>query len=400
MSTQALTAQHLTRHFGDRVAVDDVSFELEPGQIFALLGPNGAGKTTTLRMLAGLIAPTSGSVSIGSEAMTPGAAPKLRERIGFLTEAPGLWDNLTVHDNLKVYAQLYGMRDAEKAVTEALALFEIADRSADRTARLSKGLKQRVALARAIVHRPSIVLLDEPTAGLDPESARDVRELIVAMRGEGRAVLLCTHNLDEVERVADRVAVLRSRLVAIGTPQELEATTVHVSPSHSCEPGRRDVRCAAYVRQAWETCAPTALVVALREGTLTTPQIVRMLVEAGAGIEAVERDEPSLEDVIGIPESCSMPTEGLQMRMLALLRKELADVRQNLALFVPTLIVGFVAVLLPVLVAVIIPYVAGERLSDSSDFQIAVEMYRRSAGNARRSIPRPPSRRICFSSSP
>ncbi|HZL93696.1 MAG TPA: ATP-binding cassette domain-containing protein, partial [Vicinamibacterales bacterium] len=106
MPTQALTAQHLTRHFGDRVAVEDVSFELEPGQIFALLGPNGAGKTTTLRMLAGLIAPTSGSVRVGSEAMTAGAAPRLRGRIGFLTEAPGLWDNLTVRDNLKVYAQL------------------------------------------------------------------------------------------------------------------------------------------------------------------------------------------------------------------------------------------------------------------------------------------------------
>ena len=296
MSTQALTAQHLTRHFGDRVAVEDVSFELEPGQIFALLGPNGAGKTTTLRMLAGLIAPTSGSVRVGGEAMTPGAAPRLRGRIGFLTEAPGLWDNLTVHDNLKVYAQLYGMRDAEEAVSEALALFEISDRSTDRTARLSKGLKQRVALARAIVHRPSIVLLDEPTAGLDPESARDVRELIVAMRGEGRAVLLCTHNLDEVERVADRVAVLRSRLVAIGTPKELRQRLftsrlrIHVSQDADTfadtlrASGVSDVRADG----TW---------LSLSEGTLTTPQIVRMLVDAGAGIEAVERDEPSLEDV-------------------------------------------------------------------------------------------------------
>jgi ABC-2 type transport system ATP-binding protein len=296
MPTQALTAQHLTRHFGDRVAVEDVSFELEPGQIFALLGPNGAGKTTTLRMLAGLIAPTSGSVRVGSEAMTAGAAPRLRGRIGFLTEAPGLWDNLTVRDNLKVYAQLYGMRDADKAVSEALALFEIADRSTDRTARLSKGLKQRVALARAIVHRPSIVLLDEPTAGLDPESARDVRELIVAMRGEGRAVLLCTHNLDEVERVADRVAVLRSRLVAIGTPKELRQRLfrprlrIHVSQDADTfadtlrASGVSDVRADG----TW---------LSLSEGTLTTPQIVRMLVDAGAGIEAVERDEPSLEDV-------------------------------------------------------------------------------------------------------
>ena len=296
MSTQALTAQHLTRHFGDRVAVDDVSFELAPGQIFALLGPNGAGKTTTLRMLAGLIASTSGSVHVGNEAMTPAAAPALRERIGFLTEAPGLWDNLTVYDNLKVYAQLYGMRDAEKAVTDALALFEIADRRNDRTARLSKGLKQRVALARAIVHRPRIVLLDEPTAGLDPESARDVRDLIIAMRGEGRAVLLCTHNLDEVERVADRVAVLKSRLVAIGTPKELRqrlfTSRLRIHLSQEADgfaatlraSGADDVRADG----AW---------LSLSEGTLTTPQIVRMLVDAGAGIEAVQRDEPSLEDV-------------------------------------------------------------------------------------------------------
>jgi len=296
MGTQALTAQHLTRHFADRVAVDDVSFELEAGQIFALLGPNGAGKTTTLRMLAGLIAPTSGSVRIGGEAMTPQAAPKLRERLGFLTESPGLWDNLTVRDNLMVYAQLYGMHDADKAVSEALTLFEIADRSNDRTARLSKGLKQRVALARAIVHRPRIVLLDEPTAGLDPESARDVRELIVAMRSEGRAVLLCTHNLDEVERVADRVAVLRSRLVAIGTPGELRrqlfTSRLRIRVSQDAESFAAQLRSSGVsdVRadSPW---------LSVSEGTFTTPHIVRMLVEAGADIEAVERDEPSLEDV-------------------------------------------------------------------------------------------------------
>ncbi len=296
MATQALTVRHLTRHFGDRVAVDDVSFELQPGQIFALLGPNGAGKTTTLRMLAGLIAPTSGSVTIGNEAMTPDAAPKLRERLGFLTEAPGLWDNLTVHDNLLVYAQLYGMRDAEQAVHEALALFEIADRSTDRTARLSKGLKQRVALARAIVHRPNIVLLDEPTAGLDPESARDVRELIVAMRAEGRAVLLCTHNLDEVERVADRVAVLRSRLVAIGTTGELRqrlfTSRLRIRVTADAESLAARLR-----RTGLDDVLADGTWLSLPGGTVTTPQIVRTLVEAGAGIEAVEHDEPSLEEV-------------------------------------------------------------------------------------------------------
>jgi ABC-2 type transport system ATP-binding protein len=296
MGTHALIAQHLTRRFGARLAVDDVSFEFKPGEIFALLGPNGAGKTTTLRMLAGLIAPTSGSVQIDAQEMTPHAAPRLRARIGFLTEAPGLWDNLTVRENLSVYARLYGLADPDKAVSDALALFEIADRGEDRTARLSKGLKQRVALARTIVHQPPIVLLDEPTSGLDPESAKDVRELIVGMRSQGRAVLLCTHNLDEVERVADRVAVLRTRLVAVGTPGELRlklfAPRLRIQLSKAAAPfvavlqssGAGDVK----VDGAW---------LSLDAGTLTTPQVVRTLVAAGAEVEAVERDQPSLEDI-------------------------------------------------------------------------------------------------------
>jgi ABC-2 type transport system ATP-binding protein len=296
MTTAAMTARHLTRRFGNRVAVDNVSLDLRAGEIFALLGPNGAGKTTTLRMLAGLIAPTSGTVQIDDEAMTPNAAPRLRMRIGFLTEAPGLWDNLTVRENLSVYARLYGLRDPDKAVDDALALFRISDRSEDRAARLSKGLKQRVALARAIVHKPRVVMLDEPTSGLDPASARDVRELIVGMRGEGRAILLCTHNLDEVDRVADRVAVLRSRLVADGTPeslrQQLFAPRLRVRLTDAAEPFVPVLRAAGVpelsVDGHWLSMSGT---------TLTTPQIVRTLVEAGAGVETVETEEPSLEDV-------------------------------------------------------------------------------------------------------
>jgi ABC-2 type transport system ATP-binding protein len=292
----ALTARHLTRRFGERVAVADVSFELAAGEIFALLGPNGAGKTTTLRMLAGLIAATSGTVTIDGEPMTPAATPRLRERIGFLTEAPGLWDNLTVYENLGTYARLYGLADVDTAVNRALALFHIADRAQDRPAHLSKGLKQRVALARALVHRPPIVLLDEPTAGLDPESAHAVRELIVAMRGEGRAVLLCTHNLDEVERVADRVAVLRSRLVAVGTPgelrQQLFVPRIRIRLSDRAEPFASTIRAAGVLDIDVNGC-----MLSFAGGTVRTPAIVRALVEAGAGIEAVEQDDPSLEAV-------------------------------------------------------------------------------------------------------
>jgi ABC-2 type transport system ATP-binding protein len=292
----ALSAQHLTRRFGNRLAVDGLSFEFKAGEIFGLLGPNGAGKTTTLRMLAGLIAPTSGSVQIDGETMTPDAAPRLRARIGFLTEAPGLWDNLTVRENLSIYARLYGLADPDEAVTNALTLFEIADRSQDRTARLSKGLKQRVALARAIVHQPPIVLLDEPTSGLDPESARDVRELIVGMREQGRAVLLCTHNLDEVERVADRVAVLRSRLVAVGSPGELRerlfVPRLRIRLSQPAEPFAAILRTSGLGDVSVEGTS-----LSLSAGKRPTPEIVRTLVEAGAGIEAIGEEERSLEDV-------------------------------------------------------------------------------------------------------
>src|ERR1041385_5610633 len=280
----ALVASHLTRRFDSRVAVDDLSFELARGEIFALLGPNGAGKTTTLRMLAHLIRPTSGSVQVDGH-------------IGFLTEAPGLWDRLTVQQNLLVYAKLHGLDNPARAVDEALDLFDIAARKNDRAAQLSKGLKQRVALARTLLHRPDIVLLDEPTSGLDPESAREVRELILHLRHENRAVLISTHNLDEVQRVADRVAVLRSRLVALDTPAALGARlfgsrllipltgdAAHFSDSLSSIV--RDIRANGRTLSIGVTAIER-----------TAPVIVRTLVEAGASLVSVVPEEAPLEDV-------------------------------------------------------------------------------------------------------
>ena len=291
------TAANLTRRFGTRVAVDDVSFALAPGEIFALLGPNGSGKTTTLRMLAGLIQPTSGSVDVDGEAMSAASAPRLRGRIGFLTESPGLWDRLTVRQNLLVYARLQGITDAERAVDRSLELFGIRDRANDRTAQLSKGLRQRTALARTLLHDPSIVLLDEPTSGLDPESARTVRSLVLRLRDDGRAVLLSTHNLDEVERVADRVAVLRSRLIALDSPAALRArlfgARVRVTVTADVE------RLAGVARAAGLSVAVEGNVmsIAIDGATPPVPGLVRRLVEAGAEIEEVVADTPSLEEV-------------------------------------------------------------------------------------------------------
>jgi ABC-2 type transport system ATP-binding protein len=292
-----LTASHLTRRFDSRVAVDDVTFALAPGEIFALLGPNGAGKTTTLRMLAGLIAPTSGSVHVGGEPMTARAS-HLRGRIGFLTEAPGLWDRLTVFENLIVYARLQGVAPTERAVNAVLDLFGMTNRANDPTAQLSKGLKQRVALARTLLHDPAIVLLDEPTAGLDPESAHDTRALILRLRGENRTVILSTHNLDEVDRVADRVGVLRTRLIALDTPAALRSRLF----------GQRIVitlqepagQYAAVARSAGATDVTVdgdRLSIGVDRNTVITPPIVTALAGAGARIVSVIPEERPLEEV-------------------------------------------------------------------------------------------------------
>jgi ABC-2 type transport system ATP-binding protein len=294
----SLTAHHLTRHFGSRVAVDDVSFSLVPGEVFALLGPNGAGKTTTLRMLAGLIEPTSGHVTIGTDALSRKNASRLRSRIGFLPETPGLWDRLTVRRNLLVYAQLHQLPKADAAVDEALDLLDVRDRAADVAAQLSKGLRQRVALARTLLHRPSIVLLDEPTAGLDPESARDMRALIVRLRSEGRTLLLSTHNLDEVERVADRVAVMRTGLVALDSPAALRThlfgARVRVVLR---QPSSSFVQVLSSIGLTDIEADGRTLSIGVRDHESDAPALVKRLVDAGAEILSLGPEQPPLEDV-------------------------------------------------------------------------------------------------------
>jgi ABC-2 type transport system ATP-binding protein len=293
-----LNASRLTRRFGDRVAVEDVSFNLAPGEIFGLLGPNGAGKTTTLRMLAGLITPTSGSISLDGETLTSGNAPRLRSRVGFLTETPGLWERLDVRRNLLVYARLHGLADPDGSVNAALDAFDMRGRAHDTAATLSKGLKQRVALARTLLHQPDVVLLDEPTAGLDPESAREVRDLILRLRSERRIVVVSTHNLDEVERIATRVAILRSRLVAMDTPAALRArlfgVRVRVVLGDSAFRFVHVLRDLGFLDTSAEG---SSLSIAVKDAASAAPHIVRTLVEAGADVQTVTAEQPPLEQV-------------------------------------------------------------------------------------------------------
>jgi ABC-2 type transport system ATP-binding protein len=273
-----VSADRLSRVFDDRVAVRDVSLSVHASEIIALLGPNGAGKTTTMRMLAGLIQPTAGRVTVGGMAVTSTTASRARGMIGLLTEAPGLWERLSVRTNLLTYARLHGLADPDRAVAGALAQVELVDRATDTAGTLSKGLKQRVAIARALLHQPRVLLLDEPTAGLDPASARHMRTLIVSLRDAGRAILVSTHNLAEAEELADRIAILKNRLLAFDTPAKL----------------RRSRGSGRVVIDVEGSDEPLAIPIT---NTSEIPDIVARLVNEGRRIMRVTPEERSLEDV-------------------------------------------------------------------------------------------------------
>jgi ABC-2 type transport system ATP-binding protein len=223
-SDAAFVTDGLTRHFGAVVAVDHLTLEVRAGEVFGFLGHNGAGKTTTVRMLNGVLAPTSGTARVlGLAPMEQG--PALRRRTGVLTETPSLDERLTGRENLEIYAALYGVprRDIAARVKELMEVFQLDGRADEKAGDYSKGMKQRLALARALIHRPQLLFLDEPTSGLDPVAARLVHDMITHLsHDEERTVFLCTHNLAEAQKLCDRVAVLEhGKLVALGTPEEL-----------------------------------------------------------------------------------------------------------------------------------------------------------------------------------
>jgi ABC-2 type transport system ATP-binding protein len=293
MAAALLTADRLTRRFDDRVAVRDLSLSVSGGEIVTLLGPNGAGKTTTMRMLAGLILPSSGRISINQVEITQDTADDARRSVGLLTETPGLWERLSVRANLLTYARLQGVARPHARVADILQRVELGDRADDAAGKLSKGLKQRVAIARALIHEPPVVLLDEPTSGLDPASARHMRNLIVELRAEGRAVLVSTHNLAEAEQLSDRIAVLKTALLVCDTPAALRRSKSGVRVVIEVE-GAADRWAHAIAGDV--TTSGETLVINLVDLS-AVPDVVAGLVSAGARIVRVVPDLRSLEDV-------------------------------------------------------------------------------------------------------
>ncbi|MEN4069359.1 MAG: ABC transporter ATP-binding protein [Methanobacterium sp.] len=210
---------NLTKKFDNLIAVEDLCIQVNKGEILAFLGPNGAGKTTTIRILAGIIAPTKGYAVVAG-IRTDKEVEKLHKVIGLLTETPGFYERLTARENLLYFARFYDI-DPDSQVDMYLQRMDLWERRNDKVGTFSRGMKQRLALARALVHEPDVVFLDEPTAGLDPRSAREVRELILKLKEEGHTIFLTTHNLEEAELLCDQIAVFKTKLVVLDTPQNL-----------------------------------------------------------------------------------------------------------------------------------------------------------------------------------
>jgi ABC-2 type transport system ATP-binding protein len=303
VSPLVVRARDLGKHFGDTPAVSGVSFEVASGEVFGLLGPNGAGKTTTLRMLAGLYRPDVGEAVVDgiSAADDP---DRLRERVGLLTEQPGLYDRLTARENLAFFARLYGVASAEVdgRIDRWLGRLGLLEKRDARAGTLSKGQRQKLAIARAFLHEPPVVLLDEPTSGLDPESANVVRETIAELSGEGRTLLLCSHNLFEVERLCRRVGVLRAspgqggRLLLVTEVSQLRGrarlTTIRLTKE--AEPFVGAMKSLPGIIAA--SAEGTRLRLELTDGEVATPQAVAQLVRQGAEVLEVTLGERHLED--------------------------------------------------------------------------------------------------------
>jgi ABC-2 type transport system ATP-binding protein len=296
-----IEARGLSRSFDGRPAVSDLSFVVPPGALCALLGPNGAGKTTTIRMLLGLLPPSSGSAVVSGVSLpgTDAEGARLRAHAGLLTESPGFYDRMNGWENLIFFGSLYGLergvlRTRAKHWLERLELWEAKDRP---FGTWSKGMKQRLALIRAVLHDPTVIFLDEPTAGLDPAGAREVRDLIADLKREGRTILLSTHNLAEAESLADLIGIIHQRLLAFGSPASLIAAPprIEIRLAGPAAPFLDALRRLSGVLGSVADGA--VLDVTVADPARDTPLVVKELVSGGAAVLAVRPLAPTLEEV-------------------------------------------------------------------------------------------------------
>jgi ABC-2 type transport system ATP-binding protein len=293
---------NLTRKFGNLTAVDNLTLHVDEGEVFGFLGPNGAGKTTTVRMLCCLIGKTSGTAKIGDYTVdTEANCLKIRKMVGFLPENVGLYDSLSAYRNLDFYGQLYEVPEVKRRenIERLLMLLGIWERREDAVGTFSKGTKQKIAIARALIHDPQVLFLDEPTANLDPEASKTVRDFILELKKERRTIFLNTHNLDEAERLCDRIAILKTKLVAVDSPKNLERslynrkTIIHLDNVSSLVVAAVQKLNAVKKLRTSEN----KLILDIDNPEKDNPEVVRTIVQAGGNVQYVTELRSTLEDV-------------------------------------------------------------------------------------------------------
>lgn len=299
-----IKAEGLTKRFDSLTAVDHLSFEIEESEVFGLLGPNGAGKTTTIRMLACLISPSEGSASVGGYDIVKDSL-KVRQKVGLLTENPSLYERLTAYENMNFFAEAYGLSNAQEKrnrIRELFEFFELWERRNDKVATFSRGMKQKLAITRAIVHNPSILFMDEPTTGLDPESAKEIRDLMERLsQHEKHTILLCTHRLEDAERLCSRVMIInKGQSVIVGTPEELQdrisdRPLLQVMLKRVTRRVFEAVRKLAQVKEVSVDNSAARLMITVDDVERATPEVVRAIVYADGMILSINAVRPSLE---------------------------------------------------------------------------------------------------------
>jgi ABC-2 type transport system ATP-binding protein len=309
--------ENLSKKFGNLTAVDGLTLTIAEGEVFGLLGPNGAGKTTTIRMLAGLISKTSGEATVaGCRVGDPDTARKLRGLVGLMPEEAGLYLDLSAARTLDFYGRLYQVPAATRAerTERLLTMLGLWERRDARVRTFSKGMKQRLTIARALIHDPAVLFLDEPTANLDPEGAKTVRDFLLQLKREQRTILLNTHQLAEAERICDRVGIMHTRLVAVGTPDGLRgaasrhATTVQLAvvtdaivaaareAAGTAGTAGTATTASATGAQADVTVDGNTITVAVDKPERDNPRLVRAIIDAGGDVQFVSGIVPTLEE--------------------------------------------------------------------------------------------------------
>ena len=296
-----IETEGLTKMFGDLTAVDSLTIRVEEGEVLGFLGPNGAGKTTTIRMLACLISKTSGSAKIGEyDVGNRTDQPRIRSIIGLVPDNVGLYEELSAYKNLDFYGRYYKVDEPKRRerIEYFLNLLGLWDKRDYAAGTFSKGMKQKLAIARSLIHDPQLLFMDEPTANLDPEAAKTVRDFILELKKEKKTIFLNTHNLDEAQKICDRIAILNTKLMALGTPAELERSIS----------GRKTVVQLESVSQAIISAVKkiatgavetegSRLIIGVGDAEKENPDIVNAIGSVGGRIQFVTEASSTLEDV-------------------------------------------------------------------------------------------------------